>query len=152
MENIASTTGVLDHTYQQPCFVFKGQKVWGWQIDPEYTLDKIINDGSSLVILGYKTEGAGAAITTKNGGSTEAFGGFILFGPNNETPMMINDESNMAVNLVTAGFFRDHFFKVLLRETREGVARNIGHEPFPRRYNQEQYSVPLFVSRLKAES
>jgi len=149
MENIASTTGNLNDTYQQPCFVFKGQKAWCAQIDPEYTPDKIINDGSTLVILGFKTEGHGAAITTKNGGRTEAFGGFVLFGPNTESPMMINDESDMAFNLVTAGFFPEHCFKVPVREIIDGTARDAGHDLFPKRYNAQQYTVPLYVGRKK---
>jgi hypothetical protein len=151
MENIASTTGVLSDTYQQPCFVFQGQKAWCSQLDPEYSPDKIINDGSTLVVLGFKTEGEGAAITTKNGGRTEAFGGFVLFGPNNPSPMMVNDESDMAVNLITSGIFPDHFFKVTVKEIRNGIAREAGHDFFPRRFNLQQYTVPLYVGRKKQQ-
>jgi len=149
MENIASTTGNLNDTYQQPCFVFQGQKAWCAQMDPEYTPDKIINDGSTLVILGFKTEGEGAAIITKNGGRTEAFGGFVLFGPNTESPMMINEESDMAFNLITAGFFPEHCFKVAVKEIMNGTARDAGHDLFPKRYKPEQYIVPLYVGRKK---
>jgi hypothetical protein len=149
MENIATTTGNLSDTYEQPCFVFQGQKAWCAQIDPEYTPDKIINDGSTLVILGFKTEGEGAAITTKNGGRTEAFGGFVLFGPNTDSPMMINDESDMDFNLITAGCFPEHCFKVAVREIIDGTARDAGHDLFPKRYNPQQYTVPLYVGRKK---
>lgn len=149
LDNCVSTTGIFNETYQQPCFFFQGQKAYCIQIDPEYTPDKIINDASTLVILGYKTEGHGAAIITRNGGRTEAFGGFVLFGPNNDTPLLVNDNSDMAINLATSGTFPHHLFQVPIMETIQGATVKASYEIFPKRFNQQQYFIPLYVGRKR---
>lgn len=150
IENVCTTTGIFNDAYQQPCFSFKGQKAYCVQLDPEYTPDKIINDGGILVILGFKTEGEGAAITTRNGGRTEAFGGAVIFGPNTDTAMMVNHESDMSINLATSGSYPHHFFKVAVEETISGVVRIARHSLFPLRFNPQQYSIPLYVGRKSA--
>lgn len=151
IENVISTTGIFDDTWQQPCFVFKNQKAWCRQIDPEYTPDKIINDGGELFVMGFKTEGEGVAFTTRNGGKTEILGGILYFGANNEIPAVLNDESDVSVTASTTGTTSRHLFKIAVKEILGGEIREAGHERFPIRF-REQYAIPLYAGRRRKKS
>lgn len=80
-----------------PCFKFTNQTVYCRQINPERSLHEIVNDGGNLWILGFKTEEEGTAFETKNGGKTEVLGGIHVGGINSEVPLIINDNSTVAV-------------------------------------------------------
>ncbi|MGJ3243302.1 MAG: glycosyl hydrolase family 28-related protein [Opitutales bacterium] len=58
---------------------FHGQRVWGWQLNPEsyYWTPMILNDRSVAWFTGVKTEKDRTVITTRNGGWTELNGGFL---------------------------------------------------------------------------
>ena len=146
IENVVSTPGIHENKYEKPCFIFKGQKVWCRQINPEYSQEKIINDGSQLFIMGFKTEGHGIAITTLNGGQTEAVGGMLCFGGNNEIPMVLNDESDVSLIASTTGTMSFHCFKIAVKEVLNGEVREALHEQFPVRY-LKQYFIPLYSGR-----
>ena len=148
MDGIVTTNGVLSDTYARPCFVFTGQKVWCRQLDPEYSPNKIINDGGQVVVMGIKTEGHGVALTTRNGGRTELLGGILLFGGNNGVPMVLNDNSDVAFIASTTGSYSHHLFDVAVREVQQGgQSREARHDLFPIRF-RKQYAVPLYVGRL----
>jgi hypothetical protein len=151
LENVVCTTGIFDDTYQQPCFVFKNQRAWCRQIDPEYTPDKIINDGGQLVVMGFKTEGEGIAVTTKNGGQTEILGGILYFGANNDIPALLNHESDLSVTASTTGFYPAHLFRIAVRQVFDGKVQDAGHERFPIRHG-EQYTIPLYAGRKPIDS
>jgi len=148
LENVITTTGIFDETYQHPCFVFRGQTAWCRQLDPEYTPDKIVNDGSFLFVLGFKTEGAGIAFTATNQARMEVLGGVLLFGANDDTPIVLNDRSDVAFIASTVGTTGRHVFKVAVREIAAGESREARHDQFPTRM-RDQYSIPLYVGRLR---
>lgn len=86
------------------------QHVWARQLNIEGSPGThITNNGGTLWILGYKTEGSHPAIPgnlhtllVNNGGSTELFGGFFYptgkFPP--DVPMIINKEGSLSLNYV----------------------------------------------------
>jgi hypothetical protein len=148
LENIISTTGIFNDTYQQPCFIFRGQQAWCRQLDPEYTPDKVLNEGSTLFLMGFKTEGAGVAFTTRNGGSTEVLGGILYFGANDDVPVVLNEASDVAFIASTTGTTSKHVFKVGVREEDASGSRQALHSSFPVRYHS-QYVIPLYVGRLR---
>jgi len=148
LENIVTTTGILNDTYQHPCFVFRGQTAWCWQLDPEYTPDKIINDGSTLFIIGFKTEGEGIAFTAKNHAQMEVLGGVLYFGANDDTPVVLNEDSDVAFIASTVGTTSQHVFKVTIREVAGGKSQEIHHDKFPTRL-RDQYTIPLYVGRRR---
>ncbi len=151
LENIVSTTGIFNDTYRQPCFAFRGQTAWCIQLDPEYTPDKVINDASTLGIIGFKTEGEGIAFSTLNGGRTEILGGILLFGGNNDVPAVLNDASDVAFIGSTTGTTSRHVFRVAVRES-DGVRTNDAlHSQFPVRYHS-QFVVPLYVGRMRPQA
>ncbi|NJM14870.1 MAG: hypothetical protein HC896_05370 [Bacteroidales bacterium] len=54
------------------------QKIWCRQINPEGDFPGLVNKGADLWILGTKTEGGQAKITTTDGGRTELLGGQVF--------------------------------------------------------------------------
>jgi hypothetical protein len=146
-DNITTTTGICNDTYQHPCFVFTGQKAWCRQLNPEYTPDKVINDGGQLFVFGFKTEGEGIAFTTKNGGASEILGGVLHYGANNDIPAVLNDASDVSFIASTSGSFSHHLFKIAVKEIKQGHAMEAGWERFPVRFGS-QYAIPLYVGRI----
>jgi len=153
IENVACT----DQFEPNPnCYRFTGQKVWARQLNPERANPEVINDGSQLWVLGFKTEGRGVGFETRNQGSTEIMGGVINFGGDLD-PFIVNDNSRVSVACATRGKQTPAFlnFAREKRGSREGIFKS---ERFPRRilfpggsgpreYDSyaEQYFVPLYV-------
>ena len=86
IDNGISTTGTYSmdtilarHGYS-PVFCkmipyeFHGQKVLAYNLNPERADVEVLNDGSDLMIYGFKVEGPGTAVKTVNCGVTEIYG------------------------------------------------------------------------------
>jgi hypothetical protein len=119
-----------------------GQHAYAREFDPEGTVEKVVNDGATLWILGLKTERptdathVAGVIDTENGGRTELLGGLIY-------PVLANVPVNQAafvVNNSQASFVYamsvhnpiladpnapDGDFKIQVQETQDGVTRNL---------------------------
>lgn len=138
----------VDQEGEGNCFKFTGQKVWARQLNAERSNPEVINDGSVLWILGFKTESNGISFETKNGGSTEILGGHVNnYSPKipADMPILINDESDVSFIASTNGRSDEpHYFKVMVRETRNGVTKDLKWEDVPRRY-ENQSVIPLYV-------
>lgn len=102
---------------------FHRQKVWARQLnietdtedDPRYEA-KLVNDGATVWILGYKTENAGTLIKTINGGYTELLGAKHVGGFGDE-PTFVTIESSF-VSVVATGTPNR------VQETRAGITRD----------------------------
>lgn len=83
LDNCASTVGTYScntiiargtqppyYSYVIP-YEFHGQTVYGQQVNPERADVEMLNDGSKILMDGYKVEGPGFAVKTINGGTTE---------------------------------------------------------------------------------
>lgn len=153
IENVLTT----DQFAPDPnCHRFRGQKVWARQLNAERADPAIINDGSQLWVLGFKTESKGVGFDTRNQGATEVMGGVINFG-GSEKPFLVNDDSRIAIACATRGG-RKPGFTDFAREKSEGREAVFRSDRFPRRivfpggegpreYDSyaEQYFVPLYV-------
>ncbi len=146
IENICCTSGIFNPQYDRPLFEFIGQQAWCRQLDPEYSSNKVINDGGDLFVLGYKTEGHGIAFTTRNGGRSEILGGILKFGRDDETPVALNDRSDVCLVGSTSGSEGSHVFRVAAREIRADGVLDARREQFPVRYGS-QYFITLYVGR-----
>lgn len=146
LENIATTTGLFNSEYERPCFHFVGQQVWARQLNPEYAERKIINDGGSLVVLGYKTEGHGINFSTLNHGQSEILSGILLFGGNNEVPCLLNQDSDVGFSGVTVGRIQNHHFPWPIKEIKNGETKRLTAADFPKRY-KHQFTIPMYVGR-----
>ena len=87
----------------------------------------VANDGGTLWILGYKTEGGGTLLETTGGGRTEVLGGFsYTVGQSLPDPMFV-------VNNARASFtfsevcFTDKPFQTIVAETRGGQTKTLSH-------------------------
>lgn len=158
IENVACT----DQFQPKPnCFSFKNQKVWARQLNPERANPQVINEGSQLWIMGYKTEDKGVGFHTSNQGSTEIMGGVLNSGGDGE-PYLINDNSNVSVICTTRGRINYHASENFVMEKRKDKEITLKKELFPKRilflgsrdgndYKSftEQYFVPLYVGYEK---
>ncbi len=145
VENCACTVG--DEMYRDiPCFCFSGQKVWMRNVNPERASVEILNDHSTVWILGFKTEGTGTSFKTINGGKTEVLGGIISLGHNEMRPAVINDNSDVTVIASTNGLAMSHTYPVAVMEVQGNEKRVLAEEVFPLRI-MKNYKIPLYVSR-----
>jgi hypothetical protein len=158
IENICCTDQFLP---RPNCYRFKGQKVWARQINPERADPEVINEGSQLWVLGFKTEGRGTGFHTSRGGSTEVLGGVVNIGGEGK-PFIVNDESNVSIVCATNGWYNNHVFKEFAMEKRNGETKILAKDDLPKRilfrgipgsaqkdYYIEQYFVPLYTGSGK---
>jgi hypothetical protein len=135
------------------CFTFTGQKVWARQINPERADPEILNDGSSLWVLGFKSEGPGCAFRTTGGGATEVLNGIFNLWPNERkgsTPAVINDNSRVSVVASTTGKARDgaplKSPLALIKETRGKETKQLLWDDLPHR-DKDFVVVPLYIGQ-----
>lgn len=154
IENVCCTDQFLP---RPNCYGFKGQKVWARQINPERADPEVINEGSQLWVLGFKTEGRGTGFHTSVGGSTEVLGGVVNIGGEGK-PFIVNDESSVSIVCATNGWYNNHVFKEFAMEKRNGETKILLKDTLPKRilfrgipgsaqrdYYIEQYFVPLYT-------
>lgn len=147
IENVCS---IADGELKKSCpFHFVGQQVWARNINPERCSRQIINDGGSLWVMGFKTEGfsnQGVSFYTVNHGKTEVLGGTVSIGENKPVPIIYNEESDVSFLSITNGYGAYETFPVAVEEIRHGEKRTVTYEVFPKRI-MRFYSVPLYVGR-----
>ncbi len=109
-----------------------GGNIWCRHINCEYRNFNFIphttNDGSTLWILGYKTEWAGVLLDTKNGGSTEVCGHFCYAGIGEDCdpyPIYINDESSLSMTMGLAHNSTRTNHEIIVSETQNGQTREL---------------------------
>ncbi|MFA7368239.1 MAG: glycosyl hydrolase family 28-related protein [Kiritimatiellales bacterium] len=80
-------------------FTFTGQQVWARQLNPERTRPMVLNQGSKLWILGFRTEARNrTGFVTTDGGTTELMGGHFSFhGSGEPAPQVISRDSSTTV-------------------------------------------------------
>ena len=106
-------------------FHFRKQNVWARQFNIEGDGTHLSNDGGVMWILGYKTEGGGTLLETKNGGKTELLGGLsYTVGGIDENPMFVLNNAQASLSFCEVCFTGKPFPNIL-RETRNGVTKTI---------------------------
>jgi hypothetical protein len=146
IENICTT----DENPKRNCFIFRGQQVWARQLNPERANPEVLNDDSSVWILGFKTESDGTSFKTINGGYTEVLGGVInCYGhkiPSNRSAI-INQESNVSIIAASRGpQGPNRSFEIVVRETQNDITKYLMREELPIRYDN-QFFIPLYIGR-----
>lgn len=127
-------------------WVFDHQEVWARQLNPENEGTKIVNNGGKLWILGLKTEKAGTVVETKAGGKTEILGGLLypVQPVPAEQPAFINDGSSLSVSIAESCYASDYNYKVIVKETRDGVTKTLPNTAIPGR-TFCSFTLPLYV-------
>lgn len=125
-------------------WVFTGQTVFARQFDVETHGTKIVNDGGTFWMLGYKTERGGTLLETRNGGRTELLGGFAyaLSEPKTE-PMFVNTDATTTLILGESAYDWGKPFLDVVKETRGSETRILKRGEAPERDNGTV--LPLYV-------
>ena len=106
-------------------FLFRKQNVWARQFNVEGDGTHIENNGGTLWILGYKTEGGGTLIATRSGGKTELLGCFTYtVGNITNDPMLLIENSEAAFSF-SETCFTGKPFPVIVREVRGDETRTM---------------------------
>jgi hypothetical protein len=149
LDNVAVTTGVRPGTdvYGRCDASFKGQKIWARQFNPERGQPMIINDGSELVLMGYKSEGRGIIVHTINGGRTEVLGGVINVGRNGDTAFVAED-SQLRISTASQNRHPGGYYRTAIRMTNRGRTTTLEGADLPRRGGAKakapQFVIPLY--------
>lgn len=142
MENVCCGTMTFNH-----------QKVWARQFNVEvtYWVTHVVNNGSDLWALLFKTETTATLLENRNGARTEILGGF--FSSHNQyasptRPMFISTDSQFSMGITTHPD-GDSDFGIVMQETRNGVTQNLfraGSTSSPRALPRQAGSaVPLLT-------
>jgi len=148
-DNVATTTGVRPGTngHHRCAVSLKGQKVWARQLNPERGEPMILNDGSDLVLMGYKSEGMGIVVHTINGGRSEIMGGVINIGRTGDTAFMAED-SKIRISTASHGWRSVAYFRNAIQHRQNGKTTIIKAEDLPLRGFEKsrgpQYLIPLY--------
>jgi hypothetical protein len=150
VDEIYATAGklFLDDVVGDHVSLGKGVRAWCRQLNLERIEPhtKILNDGGTLWILGYKTEEDGLLLDNRNGARTEIVGGFIYANraSNPDKLMFRNDNSDLSFSIGEwAG--RKQPFRIL-DSTGPGESWSLANKDVPHR-GELAALVPLGVSR-----
>lgn len=149
LENAACTTGVVPGTpdHGRIGMVFKGQRVWARQLNPERGHPMVVNDGGTLWVLGFKTEDDATGFLTLNGGHTEILGGILNCGGNRE-PAFESRNASMRIS-ATTNSWGGPVFDTVVNESGCVQARVMAHELPSRNFDGHRahlFSLPLYGS------
>lgn len=146
---MATTTGVEpgSHGHNLCAVSLKGQKAWARQLNPERGESKILNDGSDLVLMGFKSEGKGVVVHTIDGGQTEVIDGVVNVGNTADTAFIAED-SEIRLSTASHGWREPAYFKNALRHSRGDKTTLLKSIELPSRSFEKtrgpQYFVPLY--------
>ena len=106
-------------------FLFRGQSVWARQFNVEGDGTHVENDGGTLWILGYKTEGGGTLIATRNGGKTELLGCFsYTVNAPTDAPMLLIENARASFSFAET-CFTGKPYPLVVREIRKNETREL---------------------------
>jgi hypothetical protein len=109
-----------------------GQRVWARQlnIEEDTTLSgasssaRLLNDGASVWVLGFKTEQSGVIAKTINGGRTEIIGNMQLNTFGSGTPQYVVEDAALSVAINIKPYFEQGTSYGLVTEKRGGETRS----------------------------
>ncbi len=123
------------------------QQLWARHFNTEEEGVHFLNAGGQAWFLGLKTERGGPLIVTRTGGRTEVLGGLSYTTTNGKLgPMFVTEDAALSVTLGEVCYSGDPFH-TLVRETRQGEAKDLKRGDASLRASFLQGSrLPLFVS------
>lgn len=142
-ENVGCTSGNVEYRYL-PCVELHGQTAWGHLLNPERATIEVLNDGGSFWLMGFKTEGDGPVVDTRNGGYTEILGGIMSIGRNKLTPIINSTDSNVSAILATNSYTQLANYPVAVTDTRKGSPRHLFAHDLPYRIFPFTF-IPLYT-------
>lgn len=108
--------------------VLKRQKLWARQLNVENEGLHLLNDGSDLWVLGYKTERGGTLLETRDGGRSEILGGFsYTTTAGGLAPMFVNRTASVWTYFGEVCYSGDPF-RVRVLESRGDTVATLGKD------------------------
>ena len=132
LENVACTSGNVKYR-SLPAFEFHGQTAWGHLMNPERAEIEVSNDGGTFWLMGFKTEGDGPLVDTRNGGYSEVLGGVMSIGRNHMKPIVMNMDSNVSVICSTNSYDTLSNYPLIVSDIRKGGERHLLASSLPYR-------------------
>ncbi len=139
-----------------PGWHFTNQRVWARQFNPEnYDGDgstpQVTNEGGTLWVLGFKTEGPAPFIATTDGGTTELLGAYNYVSASANVPAgsvpYIVDNATAALTFTTENF-GERDYAVYIRQIDGDEVHEWRPDDLPARGNHpDSRAVPLWRSR-----
>lgn len=129
-------------------------QAWARQLNVESMGEpKVLNNGGTIWVLGWKSESAGTMAENRNGGKLEMWAGLpYTFGVPKDNPVFINDRSNLVASLAGMTFMGgdNPFFDVLVRDTQNGQTVETLRSQLPARGGA--VFLPLYISTPQAQT
>ncbi len=101
--------------------VFRHQQVWARQLNCEGAGPiKVLNDGATVWVLGYKAEKRDTLFITRGGGKTEILGGLMQTSDGgSQVPMFLNEDGAMSVVFCETNWSNSPY-DILIRQVKDG--------------------------------
>lgn len=131
-----------------PCYHFVGQKVWARQLNPERSKHNVINDGSDLWVLGFKSEEEGTAFETVNGGRTEVLGGTLCICYADRFPAIINRNSAVSIISSSITYAKNKLWNDIVLEEKGNETHTVKRKECPIKY-MDIFLIPLYCGDLR---
>ena len=132
----------IDDVVSKGWFFNGAQSIWARQFDTEGDITYATNNGAKLWILGFKTENSETVVETRNGGSTEIFGGFTYTFGDRGKPAFINSGSNLSVSFCGTTYMNPGVYSTIVSETSGATTTTL---PIGSTYGGRTYSVPMYI-------
>ncbi len=116
-------------------YEFHGQTVYGRQVNPERADVALLNDGSDILLDGFRTEGSGIAFRGINGGRTEINLFNAAFGCKEDEEMglfEISDSEFKITGMQAFGFEKETEFNTIFKVSKDGETTRIKWEDIGR--------------------
>ena len=145
--SIGAGDAYFENLVSGPIYLAKNQNVWARQFNVEGHGNgraHLVNDGGKAWIFDMKTENKNQIIENINGGQLEVLGS--NFYSNLDTPLgIVNTDSDISINYATNYYNKPTDFDVHMRDTENGVTKELKFADLPYRSNGKY--MPLYVNR-----
>ena len=118
------------------------QQIWARQFNPEDQDVRMVNNGATVWILGFKTEQHGRIFLTEGGGQTELLGGAIYEAGSPTDVAFECIDAHMSLSFATMAY-DSNTYAILAQETRNGVTTQFARDQAVWRGDGKM--VPLYV-------
>lgn len=140
--------------------VSNGHTLYARQLNPEWNGNEkpgstpiIDNDGAIVWILGMKNETGGTIVRTRNGGKTEILGGhqYVIGTPEGgNNNMFVVENADFSITSIETNLGGGSPYSTYLKETRNGITREISRDDIPYNGTGNAKAFPLLVTNYSA--
>lgn len=149
IENVANTAG--HNARRLPGFIFRGQRAFARQLNPERASPQVLAEDAQLWVLGFKVETNTLGFHLRGGSRAEIWGGIFNlyhYGLASE-PMVLVEDSAVALSAATTGAGSTHPRACFLRAVQGEAKHELDwRDLYPRlqRPGENSVAIPLYLA------